>query len=55
MAAQIIIFNKEIAFQSEEKADRAVELIIANKRLIIANNELIIANKELIIDIKAQR
>ena len=44
----------ELAFQSEEKADRAAELIIANKELAFQSGEkadraaeLIIANKEL--------
>jgi PAS domain S-box-containing protein len=46
--------NKELAFQNEEKEDRAAELIIANKELAYQNDEkenraaeLIIANKEL--------
>jgi len=53
-AAELIIANKELAFQSGEKADRAAELIIANKELAFQSNEkadraaeLIIANKEL--------
>jgi PAS domain S-box-containing protein len=51
---EIIIVNKELAFQNEEKEKRAAELIIANKELAFQNNEkdkraaeLIIANKEL--------
>jgi PAS domain S-box-containing protein len=46
--------NEELAFQNNEKEDRAAELIIANKELAFQNNEkedraaeLIIANKEL--------
>jgi light-regulated signal transduction histidine kinase (bacteriophytochrome) len=49
------IANKEIAFQHQEKEDRAAELIIANKELLYQNEEkerraaeLVIANKELI-------
>jgi signal transduction histidine kinase/ActR/RegA family two-component response regulator len=51
----LIIANKELAFQDEEKEKRAVELIIANKELIFQNEEkekraaeLVIANKELV-------
>lgn len=53
-AAELIIANKELAFQNEEKEKRAAELIIANKELAFQNAEkekraaeLIIANKEL--------
>jgi len=53
-AAELIIANKELAFQNEEKEKRAAELIIANKELVFQNEEkekraaeLIIANKEL--------
>jgi PAS domain S-box-containing protein len=53
-ANELIIANKELAFQNEEKEKRAAELIIANKELVFQNeekekraNELIIANKEL--------
>jgi PAS domain S-box-containing protein/putative nucleotidyltransferase with HDIG domain len=53
-AAELVIANKELAFQNEEKADRAAELIIANKELAFQNKEkdkraaeLVIANKEL--------
>ena len=53
-AAELIIANKELAFQNEEKEKRAAELIIANKELAYQNQEkekraaeLIIANKEL--------
>ncbi|MBU1483371.1 MAG: PAS domain-containing sensor histidine kinase, partial [Bacteroidetes bacterium] len=53
-ADELIIANKELAFQNEEKEKRADELIIANKELAFQNkekekraNELIIANKEL--------
>jgi len=51
---ELIIANKELAFQNEEKEKRADELIIANKELAFQNEEkekrateLIIANKEL--------
>ena len=54
-AEELIIANKELAFQSKEKGKRADELIIANKELLFQNDEkekraaeLIIANKELI-------
>ena len=53
-AAELIIANKELAFQNEEKEKRAAELSIANKELVFQNEEkekraaeLIIANKEL--------
>ncbi|QNK64191.1 two-component sensor histidine kinase [Pedobacter sp. PAMC26386] len=52
---ELIIANKEIAFQNQEKKNRAAELIIANKELVFQNKEkenraaeLIIANKELV-------
>ncbi len=51
---ELIIANKELAFQNNEKEKRAEELIIANKELAFQNDEkekraeeLIIANKEL--------
>jgi signal transduction histidine kinase len=51
---ELLIANKELAFQSEEKEKRAAELIVANKELTFQNEEkekraaeLIIANKEL--------
>jgi light-regulated signal transduction histidine kinase (bacteriophytochrome) len=54
-ADELSIANKEIAFQHQEKEDRAAELIIANKELLFQNEEkerraaeLVIANKELI-------
>ena len=53
-AEELIIANKELAFQSKEKEKRASELIIANKELAFQSKEkekrageLIIANKEL--------
>jgi len=53
-ADELSIANKEIAFQHQEKEDRAAELLIANKELAFQNTEkenraaeLIIANKEL--------
>ncbi len=52
--AELIIANKEIAFQSGEKAERTAELIIANKEIAFQSGEkaertaeLIIANKEI--------
>ena len=52
--AELIIANKEIALQNEDKVNLAAELLIANKELLFQNaekekraNELIIANKEL--------
>jgi len=52
---ELIIANKELAFQDEEKEKRAAELIIADKELAFQNKEkenraaeLIIANKELV-------
>jgi len=54
-ANELIIANKELAFQDREKGKRADELIIANKELVFQNEEkekraaeLIIANKELV-------
>jgi len=51
---ELSIANKEIAFQHQEKEDRAAELIIANKELLFQNEEkerraaeLVVANKEL--------
>jgi len=51
---ELIIANKELAFQHDEKEKREAELIIANKELAFQNEEkekreaeLIIANKEL--------
>jgi signal transduction histidine kinase/CheY-like chemotaxis protein len=51
---ELVIANKELAFQNEEKEKRAAELIIANKELAFQNEEkknraaeLVIANKEL--------
>ena len=52
---ELIIANKELLFQNEEKEKRAEELIVANKELLFQNEEkekraaeLIIANKELL-------
>ena len=52
---ELISVNKELAFQKEEKKQRAEELAIANKELLFQNvekekraEELVIANKELI-------
>ena len=53
-AAKLVIANKELAFQNEEKEKRAAELVIANEELAFQDeekgkraNELVIANKEL--------
>jgi HD-GYP domain-containing protein (c-di-GMP phosphodiesterase class II) len=53
-AAELVLANKELAFQNEEKEKRAAELVIANKELAFQNEEkekraaeLVIANKEL--------
>ena len=52
---ELVIANKELVFQSEEKEKRAQELIIANEELVFQSEEkekraqeLIIANKELV-------
>ncbi len=52
--AELVIANKELAFQNEEKEKRAAELVIANKELAFQNQEkenraaeLVIANAEL--------
>jgi PAS domain S-box-containing protein len=54
-AAELVIANKELLFQNEEKEKRAAELVIANKELLFQNEEkekraaeLVIANKELV-------
>jgi light-regulated signal transduction histidine kinase (bacteriophytochrome) len=54
IAEELIIANKELAFQNREKEKRAAELIIANKELAFQNREkekraaeLILTNKEL--------
>jgi hypothetical protein len=39
LSAELIIANKELAFQNEEKEKRAAELIIANKELAFQNEE----------------
>ena len=51
---ELVIANRELAFQDEEKGKRAAELLIANKELLFQNeekekraDELVIANKEL--------
>jgi len=53
-AAELVLANKELAFQNREKEKRADELILANKELAYQNeekgkraDELIVANKEL--------
>src|SRR5664280_1826310 len=52
---ELIIADKELAFQNREKEKRADELILANKELAFQNvekekraDELIIANRELV-------
>ena len=54
-ATELVIANRELAFQKKEKGKRAAELIIANRELIFQNDEkekraaeLIIANQELV-------
>ena len=51
---KLIIANKELAYQNDQKEKRAAELIVANKELAFQNkekekraDELIVANKEL--------
>jgi PAS domain-containing protein len=38
-AAELVIANKELLFQNEEKEKRAAELVIANKELLFQNEE----------------
>src|SRR5674476_516092 len=52
--AKLIIANKELAFQNEEKEKHAADLIVANKELAFQNDEkdkraaeLVLANREL--------
>jgi signal transduction histidine kinase/ActR/RegA family two-component response regulator len=51
---ELIVANKELAFQNKEKEKRAAELVIANKELLVQDElkekraaELVVANKEL--------
>ena len=53
-ANELVLANKELAYQNAEKEKRAAELVIANKELAYQNDEkekraaeLVIANKEL--------
>jgi hypothetical protein len=39
IVAALIIANKELAYQNDEKENRAAELIIANKELAYQNDE----------------
>jgi len=55
LAAELLIANKELVFQNNEKEKRAAELLIANRELVFQNGEkekraaeLLIANKELV-------
>ncbi|MCX6067987.1 MAG: PAS domain S-box protein, partial [Chloroflexi bacterium] len=48
-AAELVIANKEIAFQNEEKANRAAELVIANKELVFQDEEKANRAAELIV------
>lgn len=55
LTAELLIADRELAFQGKEKGKRAAELLIANKELVFQNREkekraaeLLIANKELI-------
>jgi putative nucleotidyltransferase with HDIG domain len=52
---ELVIANKELTFQNEEKEKRAAELVVANKELVFQNEEkekraaeLVVANKELV-------
>ena len=52
---ELVISNKELVFQNEEKEKRAAELVVANKELVFQNEEkekraaeLVVANKELV-------
>jgi PAS domain S-box-containing protein len=44
---ELVLANKELAFQNEEKDKRAEELILANEEKEKRANELVLANKEL--------
>jgi signal transduction histidine kinase len=55
LAAELIIANKKLIYQDEEKEKRAAELVIADKELVFQHKEkekrakeLLIANKELV-------
>lgn len=55
LTAELLIADRELAFQGKEKKKRAAELIIANKELVFQGKEkgkraaeLLIANKELV-------
>jgi light-regulated signal transduction histidine kinase (bacteriophytochrome) len=54
LAAELLVANKELAYENEEKEKRAAELLVANKELAYQyeekakrEDELIFANKEL--------
>ena len=56
---ELIIANKELAFQADEKEKRSDELVVANKELVFQNEEkekraaeLTVANKELLFENK---
>ena len=49
MVAALIIANKELVFQNEEKEKRAAELVIANKELAFQNEEKEMRAAELIV------
>lgn len=51
LTAELIIANKELAFQNKEKDKRAAELIIANRELAFQNEEKEKRAAELIIDV----
>jgi PAS domain S-box-containing protein len=38
-AAELVVANKELVFQNEEKEKRAAELVVANKELLFQNEE----------------
>ena len=53
--AELVVANRELALQNEEKEKRAAELVVANKELVFQNEEkekraaeLVVANKELV-------
>ncbi len=54
MAAELLIANKELRFQNEEKGKRAAELLIANKELAFQNEEKSKRSAELLIANKSQ-
>ena len=53
--AELVIANKELAFQHEEKEKRAAELVIANKELAFQHEEKEKRAAELVLSFTRER